>query len=266
MAPITLLGSSRQERFNLVVAGLAAQGFKQAGTIYPGGGFGCQYRGPNGTRCGIGHLIREEDYSPTLENQNIRQLWEARLVAPRLPDEEEIQQVIFLSALQIAHDGPPGGSEEVAPWQVKLRLRAFATLYGLTRPDALKLVDLSETSAQEVFNRSVAGLASQGFQKAADDRDWWCYYRPIGFPTRRCAAGWLIPDAEYPGEHGGWFSMVSRVWGTPHHVDLIRELQSAHDSAVASCFGTFADSMKKNLREVASKYNLELPDVLKVDA
>lgn len=49
--------SPNQAAFNVAFEGLKAQGFERSSN----GGF-CCYRGPEGRKCAVGHLIADEDY------------------------------------------------------------------------------------------------------------------------------------------------------------------------------------------------------------
>jgi hypothetical protein len=64
-----------QAAFNIVVAGLASQGFERslANLSAPNGGTfeGCAYRGEHGRRCAAGWLIKDEHYSPDLEKTTV---------------------------------------------------------------------------------------------------------------------------------------------------------------------------------------------------
>jgi len=60
---------TKQEIFDTVYNGLAAQGFKQSVDTV-----GCSYRGRDDTKCAFGHLIPDEQYSSFLENESARRL------------------------------------------------------------------------------------------------------------------------------------------------------------------------------------------------
>lgn len=120
---------------------------------------------------------------------------------------------------------------------------------------------------QEMFDKSVAGLASQGFERSVstDGEIEACLYRS---GARRCAYGWILPDNILDRlERDGNLSCAALtlfqlyvVGELPGYddVEFIVDLQRAHDSA------TFHGHMKSNLRELAARYNLAVPSVLTV--
>ena len=62
-----------QMAFNEMFEGLRNQDFRQSIRIRSGrwaGGSVCSYRGMNGRKCAVGHLIPDEKYSPALELAN----------------------------------------------------------------------------------------------------------------------------------------------------------------------------------------------------
>lgn len=122
---------TKQETFNLVVKGLAAQGFEQAKGPYESSD--CMYRDDKGRKCAAGQLIPDEIYDPEMEAMgSIRWLsihnplyhWYAD---SGLADHDEG----LLIDLQTAHDGATG------PMQVKIRLRQVAHDHELTTPPEL---------------------------------------------------------------------------------------------------------------------------------
>lgn len=48
---------------------------------------------------------------------------------------------------------------------------------------------------QELFDKAVTGLVSQGFEQSWNEDDGMCAYRGEG--GKRCAVGWLISDERY---------------------------------------------------------------------
>lgn len=110
-------------------------------------------------------------------------------------------------------------------------------------------------TAQEVFDKVMQGLAAQGFERSMNTLTNSCAYR--GDEGRKCAAGLLIPDAEYAAEfEGRRFNVVIGAAGSvidilqDEHLELILALQSAHDA------GTSPTEMVENVRDVAVKYGL----------
>lgn len=62
----------------------------------------CLYRGPNNTKCAIGFLIEDNEYSTEMENKCVTDLNSLGLLPIRFKD-----QVKFLRRLQLVHDGIP---------------------------------------------------------------------------------------------------------------------------------------------------------------
>lgn len=61
----------------------------------------CRYRGPNGLKCGIGHILTDNDYHEILEGKTVKELLEELRISmsPR--------KIKFLSDIQTAHDSVP---------------------------------------------------------------------------------------------------------------------------------------------------------------
>lgn len=107
-----------QEAFDTVARHLAAQGYRAMGEV-DGDEF-CRYRAPDGTTCGIGCLLKDEDYNPSMESKTIEHLtW--------LPDYLREAGIPLLTDLQCVHDC----EEAWYPREMPSRLRALAADYGL---------------------------------------------------------------------------------------------------------------------------------------
>lgn len=87
-----------QEIFNTVVRALHAQGGPSRRPPQPGEPNTCMYRGPNGRKCAVGHLIRDEDYSPAIEGHGLRDL-ELAVVRNQFRE-----HMVLLELMQNAHD------------------------------------------------------------------------------------------------------------------------------------------------------------------
>lgn len=85
----------KQEIFDKVFLGLKSQNFQLSFAE----GQGCRYRGPNGLKCAIGHLISDEEYDPNMETHTVRELKYCLL---NLIQGEEMLE--FLADLQCIHD------------------------------------------------------------------------------------------------------------------------------------------------------------------
>ena len=119
------------------------------------------------------------------------------------------------------------------------------------------LVDFTDIPLQDLFNKSVAGLAAQDWQRARDGGV--CRYDVNGL---RCAIGQLIDDPETRF----WLDRATSLpsWGALHdagtvrgHLDALSRLQDCHDLA------DDASNMRARLRHYAAFYHLIVPDVLK---
>lgn len=121
-----------------------------------------------------------------------------------------------------------------------------------TEPKVVTLANLSECTAQEVFNHAAYRLKRQKFQRSMNEGS--CLYRDFG-NGYACAGGHCMTDEEYEKlnllhkslgvEERNWHDLVcdGSVPGT--HEDLISQLQRAHDG------GDTAVHMKDALRQVA---------------
>lgn len=105
-----------------------------------------------------------------------------------------IQELPKLSAFMAATHKPSGLQDGPGPLHVIEALRRMADSAGVlaTSLDAALVVRVSEMTPQQVFDRVVEHLATQGRASRADSV---CLYRGPGGIS--CAAGCLIPDAEY---------------------------------------------------------------------
>lgn len=87
---------NRQEIFDTVLTNLRKQKFRSTDEQ----NF-CMYRGCEGRKCAVGHLISDENYLPAMENNNFLALTER--FGANLPM-FMIQERDFLQELQRAHD------------------------------------------------------------------------------------------------------------------------------------------------------------------
>ena len=119
---------TKQEVFNLVARALAKQGVKSIAAVddprfihmTENNKPMCLYRGPNGTKCAIGHLIPDDKYTPDIEGENI---YNKQEVLPKGVG----KHIDFLLELQDIHDEYP--PEE---WERQFALLADA--HKLTMP------------------------------------------------------------------------------------------------------------------------------------
>lgn len=116
-------GFVKQEVFNKVYAALKAQDFNRS----MGGSKTfktCRYRGENGLKCAVGHLIPDDKYNNKFEGSTVI---DADIAAAAGAKEDG--DVYFLRNLQLAHDG------SVSPSYMKTKLHNLAENYGLVVPE-----------------------------------------------------------------------------------------------------------------------------------
>lgn len=96
---LTITKEKQQELFDQVVAGLALQGFQTATDVN-----GCLYRAPNGRKCGIGQLIKDEDYDPVMERNGVYQSVVYRILEKSTGIEPTRENLNWFGDLQGCHD------------------------------------------------------------------------------------------------------------------------------------------------------------------
>lgn len=115
-----MLYETLQAAFDVAYRGLRAQGFERAlradGTL-------CAYRGIDGKKCAVGHLIPDEHYHIYLEGAEVsglggesKGLWPEHLISA-------------LQDLQSVHDSG------LSPSRMKQNFARFAREYNLTIPE-----------------------------------------------------------------------------------------------------------------------------------
>jgi hypothetical protein len=110
---------TEQDVFDAVWAGMESQGWKRS-TDEDGW---CMYRGVDGRRCAVGHLIPDDLYRPSMEVSGVDDK-PVRTVLRAIG----VENISFLYELQKAHDGAPSG----AP--LREEFRCVAKEHGLTIP------------------------------------------------------------------------------------------------------------------------------------
>jgi hypothetical protein len=110
---ITIQATSNQDAFTKAFNGVVNQGGAAVDDSEYGGPPKCAYRGFDGKKCGIGHLISDEDYHEVIEGNGIADLLGDGDDPFYLGDDDEIPVEIevdgdidpkLLEALQTAHD------------------------------------------------------------------------------------------------------------------------------------------------------------------
>ena len=127
---IKLNVETKQAAFNKAYLGIIAQG---GASIANNGG--CMYRGNNGAKCGVGHLINDDDYKAEIEDNGIGSLTKAGHV--RAYGELTTS---FLGGLQSAHDRAHKMSrqnEEPFFKEFVYQMKHFAAAHKLDVPPSL---------------------------------------------------------------------------------------------------------------------------------
>lgn len=134
-----------QEAFDKAVAGVRAQGYQLSLDEKTN----CMYRGPNGLRCAVGHLIPDELYQPAFEGvtgdgliglhlDHIKRGIDLERLAhlrQLLPD----SLAPLLSELQGLHDGIESDCEGI-PAEFEDGFRAIAKNFGLVYTEPSEVV------------------------------------------------------------------------------------------------------------------------------
>ncbi len=115
---------NRQEAFDKAYKGIVAQGC----ISLLDNSFNCAYRGADGAKCAVGHLITDEQITKyAIGNTVAVYSFPEELIAELLPEDDDA--MLFFEELQGVHDGAGGVSE------FKTRAAKFAKEYKLTVPE-----------------------------------------------------------------------------------------------------------------------------------
>jgi len=115
----------------------------------------------------------------------------------------------------------------------------------------MKYYDITQMTAQEVFDASVSHVIEQGEPSISDGGS--CLYRS-NKGNLACAAGVFLTDEQaidMEGEYWTAFKNPSRGW----HEELIDDLQSDHDNNIKSI--AFVEKFKIEAKRTAERFNLE---------
>lgn len=130
----------KQEIFTRVWTGMKAQGFRISMGYRLGQVEGVMYRGRNGYKCSLGHLIPDEKYKLDFEGMSVdwpesanKSLAEQKLQRELNEaigfDSETDEDLQFFSELQSIHD------DAANEWDIEICLRAMASEKGFELPD-----------------------------------------------------------------------------------------------------------------------------------
>ena len=117
-----------QDYFNRAYTGLAKQDWKQS--KYPAEFVACKYRGPDGLKCAVGHLV-DDKQAAVMEHYGVIDK------VPRQHNPFPEEDLAFLKGLQIRHDfgSPVKGRQGMMFGYIKDAFIAFAANNGLTIPE-----------------------------------------------------------------------------------------------------------------------------------
>lgn len=125
--------TTKQEVFDAAVKGLASQGFQQSmADLEAIGKVGCAYRGSDGLRCAVGHLIPDSIYTSEMEDMRASALLGKYPEVSALFSEDISRE--FLDALQWCHDT---ADYAYGIRSMQRRLRDLAARYKLSLPPEL---------------------------------------------------------------------------------------------------------------------------------
>lgn len=133
---------TKQQTFDVIIEGLAKQGWRRATTVFSSGADSCRYLTPEGLRCAAGQLVKPDRYDPLLDrdmgsipegNDELVERYASLLLATGLADHD----LEFVHEAQVIHDtikakGPIDQAEEMRD-----RYRAMAMKHDLVLPPAL---------------------------------------------------------------------------------------------------------------------------------
>lgn len=126
-----------QEMFNKAYLGLAGQKFEKSSKAGV-----CLYRGPDGKKCAVGHLIDDAHYTEELEHKAayqpmVRKALEASGVPVPVPPPgvDESKETKLLNAMQLAHDVQAFQDFDNTEIPLKGKLAKVAADFNLTVPE-----------------------------------------------------------------------------------------------------------------------------------
>lgn len=118
---------TRQEMFDKAARGVIAQGgpsgVRRFNAIY------CKYRGPNGRKCAIGHLIEDDEAAETLDACSVAQTVGALARRGFL---FSVKDADFLQRIQSAHDIAALSDDERFIREFREAMRGIAARYDLS--------------------------------------------------------------------------------------------------------------------------------------
>ena len=121
---------NRQKVFDTAFIGAKEQGFGHS--LGPANDGTCAYRGKNGRKCLIGHLIPDDRYTMNLESDGpidlaVKGIFGTGYGEVSAEPKEKEEDAGFLRALQMVHD--------YSTFDMKKDLKEFAEKWNLTIPE-----------------------------------------------------------------------------------------------------------------------------------
>lgn len=128
-----------QECFDRAYLGVINQGHKSS-VVDQHGQSTCQYRGPNGAKCAVGHLILDEhigtlsETNPSCPGSAGTTVFDQHHLIEALKNSGvSVEALPMLSRLQTAHDAPSAGESFIE--EFKQSAFGVAKLFSLNVPD-----------------------------------------------------------------------------------------------------------------------------------
>lgn len=134
--------SNKQELFNQSVLGVYSQGKPSRDPVT----LDCQYRGPDGLKCAVGHILPDEAYNSRLEGNTV---WNDTVIgALGLKMSEDKDTLFMLQELQRLHDcqtlvGDEPSEAEISQYQDDFKTywaegcKVIAQKYGVQMPELM---------------------------------------------------------------------------------------------------------------------------------
>lgn len=122
----------------------------------------------------------------------------------------------------------------------------------------ITLKTLAQATEQEVFNQACEHLIRQGKKSTRVNYlgEWICAYEDDD--GLKCAVGCFFGDGELEEDFEGmsWNSLVTNALVSSEHLNIMRKLQSVHDSSVVV-------KWPNQLKKIAEGNDLTIPEILK---
>lgn len=128
-----------QKLFDKAVQGILAQGCPSLGYVedsYGKPGGGCAYRGVNGSKCAIGHLLTDEQMKEyDIKEGTSPEMFPGKLLRELLPNMSYCSNLEFLMDLQDVHDKSSHSDVDANEFLKNFRMRAgkFAEKWNLNK-------------------------------------------------------------------------------------------------------------------------------------